>query len=272
MKHIKSMAFLAVMVLICMPSAALSDGAGRGENSKLKMAENVDETERWNLFYEVIGGDEGWKLRKDKNGIKVYVRRTPISPIKSFKGVMNIEADFDELIAFISDPYSYPEYIYLCRSSEVLQYKTYNDYYFRSIIVAPWPVAVRDTISHNVWRKDTETGAAIMESIAVPELLPEQKGYIRVPLMFASVTVTPGENGIHEIVFEHVSEAGGWIPVFVANFCVWWTPYKTLFNVKSKRPFEHERYKNKKIELFSGNPYIKMSLSEKVSLSKAIEE
>jgi hypothetical protein len=29
---------------------------------------------------------------------------------------------------------------------------------------------------------------------------------------------------------------------------------------------------NKKVELFSGNPYIKMSLSEKVSLSKSIEE
>ncbi len=79
MKHIKSMVFLVVMVLICMPSAALSEGGVRAKDSKLKMAENIDETERWRLYYEVVGGDEGWKLIKDKNGIKVYARMTPVA-------------------------------------------------------------------------------------------------------------------------------------------------------------------------------------------------
>ncbi len=272
MKHIKSIVFLAAMVLICMPGAALSEGGARAKESKLKMAENVDETERWKLYYDVVGGDEGWKLIKDKKGIKVYSRLTPVSPIKSFRGVMNIEADLDKLTAFVSDPYSWPEYVYLCRSGEVLKYQNSNDYYFRSIVKAPWPVAVRDSITHTVWRKNPETGAVFMESIAVPELVPEQKGYIRVPLIFIAVVVTPGENGIHEIVFEGVCEAGGWMPVFVANFCVWWTPYKSLLNVKTKRSFEHERYKNKKVKFLEGNPYIKTSLSEKVSLSKPFEE
>ncbi len=260
------------MVLICMPGTVLSEEGVRAKDSKLKMAENIDETQRWKLYYEVVGGDDGWKLAKDRNGIKVYLRRIRITPIKSFKGVMNIEADFDELTAFLSDPYAHPEYVYLCRSAEVLKNKTDNDYYVRTVCKAPWPVAVRDMISHTVWRKDPETGAAIMDIIAVPELIPEQKGCIRVPLTFMSVVVTPGKNGIHEIAFEGVSDAGGWIPVFIANFCSWWTPYKTLLNIKTRRSFEHERYKNKKIELFSGNPYIKMSLSEKASLSKAIEE
>ncbi len=272
MKHIKLMVFLAIMGLICMPGAALSEGGVRAQDSQLKMAEDIDETERWKLYYEIVGGDEGWKLAKDKKGIKVYVRRTRVTPIKAFRGVMNIEADIDELIAFISDPYSYPEYVYLCLSAEVLKYKTENDYYFRSVCNPPWPVTVRDTVTHTVWRKDPETGATIMDCIGVPELIPEQKGIIRAPLVFMSVVVTPGKNGIHEIVFEGVSDGGGWVPVFVANFCSWWTPYKTLLNIKTKRPFEHERYKNKKVELLKANPYIKMSIAEKAILPKAIEK
>jgi hypothetical protein len=118
---------------------------------------------------------------------------------------------------------------------------------------------VRDTVAHAILQKDQETGAAIMDILGIPELLPEQKGYVRAPLIFMRVSVTPGKNGIHEIAFEGVSEAGGWIPVFVANFVSWWTPYKTLLNIKTKRSFEHERYKNKKIELFNGNPYMNMS-------------
>ncbi len=185
---------------------------------------------------------------------------------------MSIKADFDELVAFIADPYAYPEYIYACRSAEVLQYQTDNDYYSRSIVKGIWPIAVRDSLTHTYWRKDPETSKVIMDCIGIPELIPEEKAYIRVPLVFMSVVATPGKNGIHEIVFEGVIEAGGWVPDWAANFCVWWVPYKSFLNVIHNRPFEHERYKNKKIALGIGNPYIKRSLSQKASLSKAIEE
>ncbi len=272
MKHIKSTILLMIVMLIFIPNSAFSDGGDRAKMSSLKMAENIDETERWKLYYEIIGGSEGWKLKKDKNGIKIYVRDVPVSPIKSFRGVLNIKANFDELITFISEPYAYPEYIYLCTAAEVLKYQNDNDYYFRSLVKAPWPVALRDAVTHTVWREAPETGAVIMDCIGVPELVPEQEGYIRTPLIFMAVVVTPGKNGIHEIVFEGVVEAGGWVPDAVANFCVAWTPYKTLLNIKDKRPFEQERYKNKKITLLNGNPYIKASLKGKVTLPKALSE
>jgi hypothetical protein len=272
MKHIKSMVFLAVMVLICMPNAAFSEGGARAKDSKLKMAENIDETERWKLYYEVVGGDEGWELVKDKNGVKVYSRLTPVSPTKSFRGVMNIKADLDELVAFIADPYAYPEYIYSCRAAEVLKYQTNNDYYFRSEVKVMWPIAMRDSITHTYWRKDPETGKVIMDCIGIPELVPEKKGFIRVPLIFMSLNVTPGADGVHELVFEGVIEAGGLIPSWAENLCIWWVPYRSLSYVRKNRPFEHERYKNKKIAFGIDNPYIKNSISEKASVSRAVEE
>jgi hypothetical protein len=272
MKHIKSMVFLAVMILICMPGTALSEGGARAKESKLKMAENIDETERWKLYYEVVGGDEGWKLVKDRKGVKVYSRLTHVSPTKAFRGIMNIKANLDELVAFIADPYAYPVYIYSVRAAEVLQYKTNNDYYFRSEVKVMWPIAMRDSVTHTYWRKDPETGKVIMDCIGIPELIPEKKGFIRVPLVFMSLVVKPGEDGIHEIVFEGVIEAGGWIPSWAENLCIWWVPYRSLLYVRNNRPFENERYQNKKIALGIGNPYIKSSLSEKASLPKAIEK
>ncbi len=61
------------------------------------------------------------------------MRKTPVSPLNAFKGIVNVKADFDDLVAFASDPYAYPEYIYLCTSAEVLKFQNENDTYLHSV-------------------------------------------------------------------------------------------------------------------------------------------
>jgi hypothetical protein len=61
------MAFLALIVIICMPGAALSDGGARAKISELKIKENIDETERWKLYYETIGREKDKRKKRDQD-------------------------------------------------------------------------------------------------------------------------------------------------------------------------------------------------------------
>jgi hypothetical protein len=228
MKQIK-ITFLPVFIaLLFMTSFAFS-------KTKLN---HTDETERWKLFDEIMGVDEGWKLEDDEKGIKVYTRMTRVSPIKAFKGVTQVKADFQTMVAFLADRNAYPSYVYLCDKVEILKQKSDADVYLHTISKPPWPVNQRDMVSHNLWFYKPEEKIAVMNCIAVPELIPEIDGHVRIPLAFIQVTVKAKENGMVEIVFEGVCQPGGWIPDWVANFCVTTTPFFTLTNIKDKRPFE----------------------------------
>ncbi len=205
----------------------------------------VDETDKWEQLKVTIGDDKGWKKVEDKNGVKIYTRMTTVSPIKAFKGVADVKADFNTMIAFLADGNSYPSYVYLCNKAKILQQKDDSDLYLHSINKPPWPVKKRDTVSHTLWYYFPEKNMAYMDAIAVPKLIEKKKGHVRVPLVFIRVVVTDLKNGNVRISFEGVCEPGGLIPDWVANFCIKQTPRATLRNIIEKRPFE--KYKGKKV-------------------------
>ncbi|NYT47065.1 MAG: hypothetical protein H0A75_05095 [Candidatus Methanofishera endochildressiae] len=61
------------------------------------------------LFYFIatplpaLDTGQGWELAKQENGISVYTRNLANSDYPEFRGEMNIDANIDELLAFIEN-------------------------------------------------------------------------------------------------------------------------------------------------------------------------
>ncbi len=242
--RIHNKAILLSIILFCITSIAIAA-------SQYKMKENVDETARWKLFDEIMNNNDGWEKVEDKNGIQIYTRKTKVSPVKAFRGVTRVKADFLTMVAFLADGNSYPSYVYLCNSAEILKNKSDADLYLHSINKPP-VINKRDCVTHTVWHYDPDAKSARMDCIGVPELIPEIKKHVRVPLVFIRVAVTSKGTGMVEILFEGVCEPGGMIPNWVANFCIKQTPRETLGNIKEKRPFE--KYKGKTVSFIPSAP------------------
>ncbi len=204
-----------------------------------------NEAADWKLFHETMGDDNGWKLIEDENGVAIYTRKTSASDIKAFRGVTEVEADFNTMVAFLVDGNSYPSYVYLCNKAKILKQKDDSDFYLYSVNVPPWPVKKRDSVAHSRWHRNAETNEVIMECIGVPKLVPEKKGLVRIPLLFVRIVVTPKSKTHVGIIFEGVADPGGLIPDCVSNFCIKQSPRSTLRNIIDKRPFE--KYTGKKV-------------------------
>ncbi len=215
---------------------------------------STSNSEDWEAFDRTIGGSEGWKLVKDKKGIKVYLRDVDISPIKSFKGVMEIEAKPSTLAAFFLDVDMYTEYVQLCSESKELKRISESEIYFYSVNKPPWPVKPRDSIVHSKWFQDPDTFNITGESIGIPDFVPRKKGYIRVPLLMYCVRISSNNNETANLEYEAIAEVGGWIPNWVVNFCLVDTPYTTLRKVRNLLPIILKKYKNQNISFMKKPP------------------
>ncbi|MEM1121377.1 MAG: hypothetical protein AAGJ18_13075 [Bacteroidota bacterium] len=62
-----------------------------------------------------------WELRKDKKGIKVYVRNHPDSPIKQLKMNFSVEASMSAIVLLLQDIAAIPDWVYKCPEAKSLK-------------------------------------------------------------------------------------------------------------------------------------------------------
>jgi len=216
---------------------------------------NADEiTAKFKAYDETMGGDEGWNLKRDKNGIKVYHRKTSLTPINVFKGETEVETDLSTMCAFLMDVYNFPSWVLMCDSIEALvpvneDVDDINQvvYCLYSINKPPRPVMPRDNVIYAVVTQDPDTLTLRVKSVSLPELIPHKKGFVRCPMLMVEMKLRPLDNGNIEFSFETSIDPGGWIPAWVINLYAVEIPYKTLLNIKKHMPFK-EKYKQKKIK------------------------
>ena len=173
-----------------------------------------------------------WTLKKDKNGVQVYTRPVEGSPLKEYRGIVNIKATVAAAQALILDLPSYTEWQHNCSKSYLLEQKNENDIYGYSLTDAPWPVQDREAIVRT--QISENQGIITMKMTAMPDFIPAKSGVVRVPMMEGFWQISPQENGIIEVVQQVHASPGGSIPDWLANSAVVDTPYKTLLNMKHR--------------------------------------
>jgi hypothetical protein len=200
-------------------------------------ADAPDERELWNAFDEFMGVSDGWESTKEADGIRVYLRDVDVSPIKSFRGVIEMETSLAALAAFLMDTEMAPEYVTVCERATILRRVSDTEVYMHSVNRPGWPVAPRDSIVHCKWSQDSQTLAVTERCVGVPDYLPAREGFVRVPLITTLLKLTPRGNGRVEVILEAVAEAGGWLPNWLINTVLVDTPFSTLSRIRNRLPF-----------------------------------
>lgn len=178
------------------------------------------------LCAQASAEQDEWTLEKDEAGIKVYTRSLQEWSVRQFRGVVEIEARIESLLALLDDETSCPRWIHNCISSELLEqpdrYRKY--YYVRNN--APWPVKKRDTILFNTTTV-TEDHIEII-GIAEPGYRPPDKKFVRIPKQEVRWKLMPTENGNVQVTFETKFDPGGSVPKWAVNRTLIETPFNTL--------------------------------------------
>ena len=187
------------------------------------------------LFFSVSSLAEGndWELEKEDEdiGLKIYTRSVEGSNLKEFKGEMNVNARLTSLATLLLDNKAAPKWMHNCEKFEVVENLGFNDSIFYLINSAPWPVSDRDAVFQSALVQDPETLTITASVESMPDRLPLDDDYIRIPTMKGGWTFSLNEDNTVKVVYQVHAEPGGSLPSWLANAVVVDTPYHTMNNM-----------------------------------------
>ena len=193
--------------------------------SAFVFAENVDATS--------LTDDNKWKLRKDKNGIKVYTRTLSDSGIVECKVETTAKTEMDKLIRLINDVENYPAWMSNCESASI--FKKINDSlridYQKTAV--PWPMKDRDIVLE--FRTVSSNDAYYEAKInAITELIPEKENTVRITEAKGSWVFNKIDKNTIEITYQYYGDPGRNVPSWIIKMFIVSGPYETLLNLKKQ--------------------------------------
>jgi hypothetical protein len=177
---------------------------------------------------------ENWKLRKDKNGIKVYSRATTNYKFDELKVECEVDGTISQLAALLFDVNTQYEWAYKTKKSELLKKVNDADVFFYTEIECPWPYDNRDMVVHMTMQQNPANKVLSVQAKNVDNYLPLKKGIVRLKYSSAVWTVTPVSKQRIKIVYRIQLDLGENIPAWLTNMFAVDGPYDTFSNLKKK--------------------------------------
>jgi hypothetical protein len=176
---------------------------------------------------------EGWKLRKNRNGIQVFVRSVPGSGFKEFMATAELDAGITSVIRLMEDTDSYPQWFPQIKESKVLKMISSRELILYQMMDIPFPLKDRDCILRVQVSRDRKTGAVTFQLSSLWEYLPEKAGVIRVKSISGRWTFVPdAARGVVLVTYRMHSEPEGTLPAWLANTAVVKRPFTVLTNMR----------------------------------------
>ena len=185
----------------------------------------------WSLLFSclVFAQEAGpWELKKNKKGLKVYVRDSPDSPIKQLKMKFTVEASMSAIVQLLQDVPAIPDWVYKCPEAYTLKKINDHEEVYYNLVDFPWPLDDRDLIVKNTLTQDPITKVVRSESFNEPTYIPQKENIIRIPKLHLWWEFTPKANGIVDVEYFLSSDPGGLIPAWIINLAIDQGPTQTI--------------------------------------------
>ena len=180
-----------------------------------------------------------WELMGQDEGIRVYKRDVPGSPLGAFKGEAVFNAPMDRVFSAILDRNHKKEWVDMLDDYKQLAYdkaKIEVTEYIR--VDVPWPVSDRDFVTKSTATYNAKTQTIRMYSTATTHpLAPENDKAIRGQTHSAHLVLKRLASNRTAISMDVHADPGGFLPNWVINFAQRDWPHNTLSKLRklSKR-------------------------------------
>lgn len=198
------------------------------------------------LLIVLHSGIYSWELSKEREGVKVYTRKSENFTIKEFKAIGTYNGTLSSLVSALQDEGSFCKWFPDCKEFRILKKLQAHERLQYVVIKAPFPVSNRDSIQRTKLIQDPSTKVVTIQIDAKPDEIPKVDGVVRVPHSKGFWKFTPLEKGKVEVVFQLQSDPGGSLPDWIANLFVTENPLKSLINLMKLA--ETEKFKNATLE------------------------
>ncbi len=186
-----------------------------------------------------------WKLKKEADGLKVYLRDAENSNIKEVRIETTFDASLSSIIAVLKDVPAYPAWIYKCSSAERLEPGSNTSSLYYCTVDFPWPLSDRDFIAKSKLRQDPGDKRVYIDVKSAPAHLPEKDGMVRIETLNIYYEFIPLSDNKVQMNYRLHSDPGGALPAWLVNMAVDNGPVNTIKGMREM--LKKEEYRNAKL-------------------------
>ncbi len=191
------------------------------------------------LFVSVLLGiivfsQDGWTLKKDNEGIKVYIRKTDSFKLNEIKVETIMTCRLSQLAATISDVAQHEQWVYKAVTTKLLKQNSPTDLYYYTEIDAPWPFENRDVVMHMTLQQMPQSKVLYIYTNSIDNFFPVQKDIVRIAYSRGRWSITPLGNNQVKIEYQIQVDTGDGLPAWLINLFATNTPYETFLKLRDQ--------------------------------------
>ena len=171
-----------------------------------------------------------WELKKNENGIEVFTRKAATGNVKEVRVQCELDVTQAQLISVILDIGNYNSWIYANKKSVILKTEAPGKIVYYTQSHLPWPIKDRDLVVELNINHTPENLNIQVKS--VPDVMPKNPDYIRVPYSLATWNVTQAINNKLKVDYTFSIDPGGSIPSWIVNATLTIGPYNSFVKLK----------------------------------------
>lgn len=173
-----------------------------------------------------------WELTLDKEGIKVYTRKTDSVAVKEYKVTMKVKAPIDTVLKKVLDIKNLKYWSYRIAESELV--KKINDstwiFYIHNDI--EWPVKDRDHVSKVQLLKRNEDYTILLTPYN--NFVREKKDVVRLTKFRGVWTLKKLDSNHTQVTQQLYGDLDSNIPSFLINLMLTKAPFRTFKNMRAQ--------------------------------------
>ena len=169
------------------------------------------------FLFQISGKSQDWILKKDKEGIRVFTRKTPNFKFDELKVECDLEGSLSALAAVLLDVNNHIKWSYKTAKCQLLKSTDTTDIFFYTEIECPWPFENRDVAVHMNLTQDNENKVMTVIAQSADAYLPEKDNIVRMKYSRVTWLVTPNNKGHLKVEYKVQIDPGGSIPAWLLN-------------------------------------------------------
>ena len=179
--------------------------------------------------YSLTADDQGWELRRDKDGIQVHTRpveRSPFDAVRTSTRMTDVR--LSSLVALIEDAPACMDWADSCAESYLVERLSDSESLVYTHNDMPFPVQDRDVLAQVKWTQNPMSLEVEMNSVATVGKMDEVSGRLRLTKAEASWTFAPQMDGSVLISNEAHIDPGSTLPGWLTNLLLIDAPFETM--------------------------------------------
>lgn len=178
-----------------------------------------------------------WELKKEEDGIKVYLREVDGSKIQEYKAEAILKGKVSSYIAVMKDVNAYPDLYEHAKEAKLInENDTFHVHYIATN--TPWPVKDRDAVYSSTYSQHYDTKLVRIDMKIETGYVEPNDDYVRMEKATGYWLFYQIEPNKVEVVYQMHAEPGGSIPNWVINMFLVDTPLEDMKMLQERAQLE----------------------------------